>query len=423
MQSSQPVGAGWMRWLRHHQTRSPFMSSKKFIAFPWERAGVGFLIDGFVIGRGLLTGHWSRSTEDLNNDGVPELTTTRTRNAQGQITKLEIVDARDAGQNKTIALTYDEHGRVVTYDFQETARPHTVTYTYDAHDHLGKETSVATGLDGVRRTLIASHKLDFHGAIESTLIATDTGKEREERHYTPWGDLKSLTTFDDAENVVFDEQTSFDGHHREIKRQVREFLPDPASGKSRLIAETIEETTYQGGTNKPARRHRLESREFENPPGVFTRLKAAEETTTFAPPAGGVQHFESHTFNPGPDGQPVETALRIEDTTFDAQGRQIAFNGTNTDHNTGESKAARSATTYRTITVTTTDLGADGTDDEESVVIADEAGRVIESRDGKPDGGPFTTRQKLSYDAHGELARRVLFENNSDKPSSVVNFS
>jgi YD repeat-containing protein len=399
------------------------MSGKKIIAFPWERAGEYFSIDSLVFGRGLLTGHWSRSTEDLNNDGVPEITTTRSRDAQGRITKVEIVDARDANQNKTIALTYDAQGRVVTYDFQEKARPHTTTYEYDAHDHLVKETAVTTDLDGVRHTFSASHAFDPHGAIASTVVATDTGKRREERHYTPWGALKSLTTFDDAGNVFLDDQTSFDGHHRPIKRQVREFLPDAASGKSRLTSDAVEETTYQGGTDKPARLHRLESREFENPPGVFTLLKAFEETTTFPPPAGGVQHFESRTFNPGTDGQPVETALRIEDTTFDAKGRPIGFKGTNTDHNTGESKAVQSVTTYRTITVTTTDLGADGTDEEESVVIADEAGHVVESRDGKPDFGPFTMRQQLTYDGHGELARRVTFENNSDKPSSVVSFS
>ena len=399
------------------------MSLKKFIAFPWQRAGEYFSIDSLVIGGGLLTGHWSRSTEDLNNDGVPEIATTRTRDAQGRITKVEIVDARDADHNRTIALTYDDHGRVATYDFQEKTRPHTITYEYDAHDHLVKETSVVTGLDGVRHTFIASHTFDSHGGIATTLVVADTGKKHEERLYMPWGAPKSVVTFDDAGNVFLDDQSSFDGHHRLIKEQVREFLSDPTSGKSRVTSETIEETTYQGGTDKAASFHRLETREFENPPGVFTLLKASEETTTFAPPNGGVQHFESHTFTPATGSQPIETALRIEDTTFDAKGRPVAFKGTNTDHNTGESKAARSVTTYRTITVTTTDLGADGTDDEESVAIADEAGHVVESRDGKPDGGPFTTRQKLTYDDHGELAKRVTFENNSDKPSSVVTFS
>ena len=58
------------------------MSSTTVIPFPWERVGVFFLIDGLT-GQ-MLAGHWSRSTEDLNNDGVPEVTTTRTRDAQGR---------------------------------------------------------------------------------------------------------------------------------------------------------------------------------------------------------------------------------------------------------------------------------------------------------------------------------------------------
>jgi hypothetical protein len=399
------------------------MSSAKVIAFPWLRAGEYVSIDSLVSGGGLLTGHWSRSAEDLNGDGVPQVTTTRTRDPQGRITKVEIVDARDATQNKTIALAYDGPGRVVTYDFQEKARPHTTTYENDGHDHLVKETAVTTDLNGGRHTFIATHTFDSHGAIASTRVTTDTGQKREERQYTPWGALKSLTSFDDAGNLFLDDQSSFDGHRRLVKRHVRQYLSDPASGKSRLAAETTEETTYQGGSNHPERLHYLETREFENPPGVFTLLKAFDETTTYPPPGGGVQHYEGHTFTPGPDGQPVETAVRIEDTTFDAKGRPTKFKGTSTDHNTGVSKAVQNVTSYGEITVTTTDPGADGTGAEESVVIADEARHVVESREGKPGFGPFTTRQKLTYDARGELVSRVTFQDNSDKPSSVVTYS
>ena len=395
------------------------MSAKKPVAFPWLRPGEYFQIDSSVFGPGLLTGRWSRSTEDLNNDGVPEVTTTRTRDGQGRVTQVAIVDARDAGQNRTILLTYDDLGRVVKYDFQGTARPHTTTYEYDAHDHLVKETAVTTDLDGIRHTFIAAHTFDNHGAIAATIVTNDAGKKVEERRYTPQGALESLTTYDDAGNVVHEERSSFDGRHRLTQRRVREFLPDPTSGKARVTSDDIEDTTYQGLTDRLATLHHVLMREFENPPGVFTLFKNTDETTTFAPPTGGIQHFEGRTFTPGADGKPVETALDLEDTTFDAKGRQIAFKGTNT----GESKAVSSVTTYGTITVVTTDLGAGGTADEEAVTIANEAGQVVQSRDGKPDFGPFTTREKIAYDDHGEVSKRITWENNSDTPSRVVTFS
>lgn len=396
------------------------MPKKSPVVLPWHRVGAYFNVDPFLAMGRLLEGKWTKSEEDLDSDGSAKITITRTRDEKGRVVKIERENTRDTSQNKTATLTYDELGRVVTYVVQDT-RPFEQSYQYDSRDRLKAETGVFTDLHGKKHTSVATHTY-VNAVIFATTVVRD-GKKSEEREYTSFGEMKRLTSFFDNGQIFLDLRVTFNAQKLETKRVEQSFTFENESGKLRLYSEVIESTSYFKKSKRPARKTRLTSREFEKSQGVYLWQKGLEETTIFAPVGGGVEHFESRLYQPGPEDKPVEVELRIEDTTYDAQDRPVAHMGTNTNVETGEKKALRSVTTYRHITVTTTDLGADGNDDEESVIIVDDSARVVESRAGKPKFGPFTQRQELTYDDHGELIRRVRYENNSDKPVSVVIFS
>ncbi len=84
---------------------------------------------------------------------------------------------------------------------------------------------------------------------------------------------------------------------------------------------------------------------------------------------------------------------------------------------------SNSRTRFLTMTVEEIDSNGGGQFDEEMVVIADENKRVIESKEGQPDGSPFRTRQRIYYDEAGKLTKRITFKDNSSSPSSVDIFT
>lgn len=396
------------------------MLKKPHIVFPWKRVGAYLNVDPLLAMGKLLERNWTKSEEDLDTDGVAEITITCTRDQQGRVVKVARVNTRDTTKNKTVTLTYDELGRVIKCAVQDT-RPITETYLYDSRDRLISETSVSIDLQGKQHTTVATHNY-AQGVIVATTAMLD-GKKHEEREFTPFGKMKRMTTFFDNGQIAFENLLTFNARKLLTKSVERYFTFDSESEKLRLASEVIESISYFKGSERPARNTRISKNEFEKSPGVFLLLKGLEETREFAPAGGGVEHFESRMFNPGPDNNPVEVELRIEDTTYNAQDLPVARVETRTNLSTGEKKTVKSITTYRQITVTRTDLEADGNDDEETVTIYDEAKRLVESREGKPKFGPFTRRLEYTYDDHGEEVRRVSYENNSEKPVSVLTFS
>jgi len=398
------------------------MSKSKPMAFPWQRPCCYFSVNTFIIGHGLLTGRWTISEEDTNNDGQPDVQTTRTLDEHGRVTKAEFIDRNAPQNNKTVVVEYDRLGRVTRLEYQSQVRPNTTVYEYDIRDRLMKETSTTKISDTVSSTVIANHQLGAGGFIASTTVKDSSGKLREVRQFTKFGMPKSTVNYDDSGRVFQEEQIHYDRHQRETRRQIRQFNFHDASNQNRLIRETIEETVYRANSLRPVSFSGTEHQEVEPTPGQFRWIIAEQVTTTYPPKGIGIERFERRSYSPTVSGDPVEFAHRVTETRYDDQRRTVEIVDTNSNTQTGESKTAKTRYFYGLINITTVDMGQDGVVDEENISVVDEQGRVVSSRDGAPDDGPFKNRQTLRYNDDGELSERRIYENDSTKPARVIRF-
>lgn len=358
-------------------------------------------------------GTWIRQNVYRNGSTTPETIVNRQFESGKRVSTIrEERSGGAASRARTLLFKYDGKKRLVSLVDEAVGQKHSFACRYGSTGRLVEEATEKFGPGTDHVKTVARHKRTSNGTRIQVLV---NGLLREELAYNA-KDLASESTFysGDPPAIWFHELTEYNSRRQPTKRTTKRFgAVDP--GKPWLLLEdNLQTYVYSGGREKSSRI--VENSLVGNVMHVTREWTSENDVTTADVRA---IRMEDRNFGLTQAGTYMELLRLTQSWSYDAQGNIVEETESGTNFETGVSrtnvaKTVREDNGRRIRRLL--DLGNDGSVDEEELTVLDDQNRVIESRSGKPDGGPFTSRRVMIYSANGELQRLELYRDNSAVP-------
>jgi hypothetical protein len=358
-----------------------------------------------------LQGTWVRQTASRDGAAIPEFVVTRALGPRKRVESIRIEKSGGAAAHvRTIAFRYSTGGLLASYVDEAVGLKTTATYRYNSAGQLVEEISEKFGAGADHSKVVATHKRR-NGRVR--IQAKTNGLLRDEMVYDDKGILFEQFGYEgDPPLVWLHEKTDYNSRNQPVVRRLTQ-TGAPSPGQPRIVlGETTVTFVYSSNNLKVSSETAMQLIE-----GIGTKLMREvtdEYDTRFKPSL--LEHSIDRQFGLNQAGA-FQELVRIEKTiSYDSQGEETQFVEAGTNFETGQSrsnvtKVVRDQGGKRVRRLT--DLGADGTVDEEELLRMDDKGRVLESRRGKPDGGPFTSRRVVTYTTAGEIKRLEIYRDNN----------